>query len=100
MFELKPEPQFIADYRQVMRKHPALKSELRAALRELAATGTLPAMYRLHQLANPGGNYNGHMSSISPTAWLMSLSYSCLTAPTLLSGSCVWGRTKSCFRAR
>lgn len=61
MFELKPEPQFIADYRQVMRKHPALKSELRVALRELAATGTLPAMYRLHQLANPGGNYNGHM---------------------------------------
>lgn len=61
MFELKPEPQFIADYRQVMRQHPRLKSELRAALRELASAGTLPAMYHPHRLANPGGNYNGHM---------------------------------------
>ena len=100
MFELKPEPQFIADYRQVMRKHPALKSELRAALRELAATGTLPAMYRLHQLANPGGNYNGHMEFHLADGMVDVLVLFMPHRSNLLSGSCVWGRTKSCFRAR
>ncbi len=61
MFKLQPEPQFITDYQRVVRVHPTLKPELRSALQELAASGTLPATYRPHRLTNPGGNYNGHM---------------------------------------
>ncbi|MDN0055219.1 type II toxin-antitoxin system RelE/ParE family toxin [Collinsella ihumii] len=61
MYEVKPEPQFQTDYRRVMREHPELKPEFRAAVRELMQTGSVSEQYRPHVLQNPGGNYNGHI---------------------------------------
>lgn len=61
MYEIKPEPQFQNDYRRVMRKHPELKPEFQAAVRELMQSGNVSEQYRPHVLQNPGGNYNGHV---------------------------------------
>lgn len=61
MYEVKLEPQFQTDYRRVMREHPELKPEFRAAVRELMQTGSVSEHYRPHVLQNPGGNYNGHI---------------------------------------
>ena len=61
MWEVRPEPQFRRDYRELVRDHPYLKRELAAAVRELMCYGRVPESYRPHLLTNPGGNYNGHI---------------------------------------
>ena len=45
----------------VVRQHPQIKEELAVAVEVLSETGTLPEVYFLHELDNPGGNYNGYM---------------------------------------
>ena len=61
MFDIKYDATFKRDYKRVMRRYPHLKEELRAAVSELAESGTLSDHYRPRELANPGGNYNGHI---------------------------------------
>ena len=61
MWEVRPEPQFQRDYKRVMKAHPQLRQEFLAAVRELIATGRVPEAYHPHELAAPGGNYNGHV---------------------------------------
>ncbi len=60
MYEIRVEPAFKADYKRVIRRHPHLRSELQAAIEELAAHGAVPPQYNPHILNNPGGNYNAH----------------------------------------
>lgn len=61
MFSIKYEPIFKADFKRVMRAHPELLGEFKAAAAELAAHGRVPEQYRPHELVNPGGNYSGHI---------------------------------------
>ena len=61
MWEIQFEQGFIRDVRAVVRQHPQIKEELAVAVEVLSETGTLPEGYFLHELDNPGGNYNGHM---------------------------------------
>lgn len=61
VFEIKMEPTFVSDYRCVVRSHPRVRAELKAAVAELMANGEVPEAYRPHVLSNPGGNYNGHV---------------------------------------
>ena len=61
MWEIKFEPTFVREAREIMKRHPQLREELAIAVELLAETGTLPDGYSLHALDNPGGNYNGHM---------------------------------------
>lgn len=61
MFEVKYGPAFKADFRRVMRRHPHLLAEFKAAVAELVAHGEVPEEYGPHALSNPGGNYNGHV---------------------------------------
>ncbi len=61
MFEIKVEAQFKADYKRTTRIHPQLKTEFKAAVAELAARGSLPAVNRAQENSNQGGNYNGHI---------------------------------------
>ncbi len=60
MFEIRVEPAFQADYQRVMRRHPQLRAEFKAAVEELIVHGRVPASYRPHILDNPGGNYNAY----------------------------------------
>ena len=48
MFEIKVEAQFKVDYKRTMRMHPQLKSEFKAAVAELVAHGSLPALSLIH----------------------------------------------------
>lgn len=61
MFEIVFEKTFVEDYRRVKRRAPFVAKELREAMELLRADGKLPERYRAHMLANPGGNYNGHI---------------------------------------
>lgn len=61
MHSIKFDAAFITDYRRVTRRHPLIKRELSAAIRELSESGALPESYGAHVLDNPGGNYNGHV---------------------------------------
>ena len=61
MWEVQFEPGFLRDARSVIRRHPQIKEELAVAVELLAEAGRLPEGYALHELSNPGGNYNGHM---------------------------------------
>ena len=61
MWEIQFEQGFIRDVRAVTRQHPQIKEELAVAVEALSETGALPEGYFLHELDNPGGNYNGHM---------------------------------------
>lgn len=61
MFEIKIEPVFKTDYTRVIRAHPGIKTEFKAAVGELSKNGRVPAEYNPHELNNPGGNYNGHV---------------------------------------
>lgn len=61
MFEVVFEKTFVDDYRRVKRRFPAVAVELREAVNELCTNGKLPERYNAHELANPGGNYNGHI---------------------------------------
>lgn len=61
MWEIQFEQGFIRDVRAVARQHPQIKEELAVAVEVLSETGTLPEGYSLHELDNPGDNYNGHM---------------------------------------
>ena len=61
MFVIMYDETFKRDYKRVMRRYPHLKDEFRAAVLELAESGTLSDHYHPHELANPGGNYNGHI---------------------------------------
>lgn len=61
MWEVRFEPGFLRDVRAIKRVHPEIVEELAEAVEELSRTGALPAGYALHELDNPGGNYNGHM---------------------------------------
>lgn len=63
MWEIQFEQGFIRDVRAVVRQHPQIKEELAVAVEVLSGAGTLPEGYSLHELDNPGGNYNGHMDS-------------------------------------
>lgn len=60
-YELKYDETFKADYKREMMAHPELLDDFKAAVCELAATGTVPAEYNPHPLTNAGGNYNGHI---------------------------------------
>ena len=51
-YELKYDEVFKADYKREMRAHPELLDDFKAAVRELAATGTVPAEYSPHPLTN------------------------------------------------
>ncbi len=48
MFEIRVEPAFQADYQRVMRRHPQLRAEFKAAVEELIVHGRVPASYRPH----------------------------------------------------
>lgn len=61
MWEIQFEQGFVRDVRAVVRQHPQIRDELAVAVEVLSETGTLPEGYSLHELDNPGGNYNGHM---------------------------------------
>ena len=61
MYEVKYDPAFKADFRRVIRLHPDLLPEFKAAVDELIVRGSLPEKYGAHELSNPGGNYNGHV---------------------------------------
>ena len=61
MWEVRPEPQFQRGYKRVRKVHPQLRQEFLVAVRELIATGKVPEEYQPHELAAPGGNYNGHV---------------------------------------
>lgn len=61
MYQIKFDSSFAADYQRVVRRHPWVRREFTAALRELAESGELPKSYGAHALNNPGGNYNGHI---------------------------------------
>ena len=61
MYEIVFEPGFREDYRQVKRLWPGVSREFSVALELLRAHGNLPEEYGAHELANAGGNYNGHM---------------------------------------
>ena len=61
MFAIKPEPQFLRDYRRVMREHPELKQEFHAAVVELIHYGRVSEQYSPHVLLHTGGNYNAHV---------------------------------------
>lgn len=61
MYRIQIEPVFKADYKRVTAVHPHIKTELKAAIDELAHNGRVPSGYRPHELTNPGGNYNGHI---------------------------------------
>lgn len=61
MFTVKFEAVFQEDFKRVMRKHPELLGEFKAAVAELTAHGVVPDQYRPHELSNPGGIYNGHI---------------------------------------
>lgn len=61
MLEIKVEAQFKADYKRTLHSYSQLKTEFKAAIAELAAHGSLPTEYGIHELSNPGGNYNGHI---------------------------------------
>lgn len=61
VFEVKTDSTFVSDYRRVIRLHPHIRAELKAAVAELMARGEVPEGYRPHVLNNPGGNYNGHI---------------------------------------
>lgn len=60
-FELRYDSVFRADYKREMRAHPELLEDFKAAVRELIATGTVPAEYMPHALSTVGGNYSGHI---------------------------------------
>ena len=61
MFLIKLEPQFMADYARFKRRRPELIGELRDAIDQLAATGSVSEGYRPHALSQPGGNYNEYI---------------------------------------
>ena len=61
MYTIKFDSAFKPDYLRVTRRHPFIKDEFLTAMRELAASGTLPESYGAHELSNPDGNYNGHI---------------------------------------
>ena len=61
MYEIRLEPAFKADYKRVMRRHPHLREEFRAAIDELATTGAVPESHNPHLLDDPRGNYLGYM---------------------------------------
>lgn len=61
MHQIKFDSSFVLDYQRVVRRHPWIRREFAAALRELAESGELPESYGAHLLDNPGGNHNGHI---------------------------------------
>lgn len=61
MWQVQFEKGFLRDVKRIARNHPQIKEELAVAVEVLSETGTLPQGYALHELDNPGGNYNGHM---------------------------------------
>lgn len=61
MFQIKVEASFKADYKRVAQSHPEIRRELARAVELLRSDGALPEGYSPHELASPGGNYNGHM---------------------------------------
>ena len=61
MYEILFEQGFQRDYRRVKRLWPGVGREFSAALELLRRNGVLPEEYGAHELANPGGNYNGHI---------------------------------------
>ncbi len=61
MYEVKIEPTFKTDYARVVRAHPGIKAEFKAAVAELIKHGIVSAEYNPHELSNPGGNYNSHI---------------------------------------
>ena len=61
MHQIKFDSSFVLDYQRVVRRHPWIRREFAAALRELAESGELPESYGARLLDNPGGNYNGHI---------------------------------------
>ena len=52
MYTLIRDAAFVEDYKRTMRAHPELKKDFLAAVRELAATGTVPPEYLPHVLDN------------------------------------------------
>ena len=61
MFEIIVEDQFKKDFKTVSRQHKRIASELKVAVSQLMEEGKVSQDYRPHELANSGGNYNGHI---------------------------------------
>lgn len=61
MYQIIVEDTFKADYKRVVREHPAIRSEFVAAVSELEINGCVPASYNPHALTQAGGLYNGHI---------------------------------------
>lgn len=60
-YQIKYDPAFKADYKRVMRLHPALRKEFQEAVRVIVETDTVPEQYTPHKLKQVRGNYNGHI---------------------------------------